>query len=51
MKYRVEFRKEANKDILDAISWYEERRKGLGYELFIAIENVKRFIEINPFSL
>ena len=44
MKYEVEFRKEAQLDILEAISWYEERRKGLGDELFIAIENEKHFI-------
>lgn len=49
MRYTVEFRKEAQLDILDAISWYEERRKGLGDELFISIENEKRLIEQNPY--
>ena len=49
MKYEVEFRKEAQLDILEAISWYEERRKGLGDELFIAIENEKHFTELNPY--
>ena len=48
MKYKVEFRKEAQLDILEAIIWYEKRRVGLGDELFIALENVKHFIEQNP---
>lgn len=49
MKYSVEFRKEAQLDILEAIEWYEKRRKGLGDEFFIAIENEKHFIETNPY--
>ena len=49
MKYEVEFRKEAHLDILEAITWYEKRKKGLGDELFIALENVKHFIEQNPY--
>jgi len=49
MKHEVEFRKEALMDILEAISWYEKNREGLGDEFFIAIENEKHFIEQNPF--
>lgn len=49
MKYKVDFIKEALTDILEAIEWYEERREGLGDELFIAIENEKHFIEQNPY--
>ncbi len=49
MKHEVEFRKEALMDILEAISWYEKNRTGLGDEFFIAIENEKHFIEQNPF--
>ena len=49
MSYTVDFRKEAQKDILEAITWYEERREGLGDELFIAIENAKHFIAQNPY--
>lgn len=49
MKYKVDLRKEAHQDILEAIEWYEERRKGLGDELLIAIENEKHFIEQNPY--
>jgi toxin ParE1/3/4 len=49
MKYQVDFRTEALQDILEAIEWYEEKREGLGDELFIAIENEKHFIEQNPY--
>lgn len=49
MKYQVDFRTEALHDILEAIEWYEEKREGLGDELFIAIENEKHFIEQNPY--
>lgn len=49
MKYQVDFRKEAHLDILEAITWYEERREGLGDELFIAIENEMHFIAQNPY--
>jgi toxin ParE1/3/4 len=48
MKYEVVFRKEAHLDILEAVAWYEERREGLGDELFIAIETEKHFIQQNP---
>jgi len=30
MKWVVEFRVEAQKDILEAIAWYEKNREGLG---------------------
>jgi toxin ParE1/3/4 len=49
MKHEVEFRKEAQQDILEAIAWYEDSRVGLGDEFFIAIENEKHFIEQNPY--
>jgi plasmid stabilization system protein ParE len=49
MKHEVEFRKEAQHDILEAIKWYENSREGLGDDFFIAIENEKHFIEQNPF--
>ena len=49
MSYTVEFRKEAQQDILEAVAWYEEIRKGLGSEFLIAIENEKHFIEENPY--
>jgi toxin ParE1/3/4 len=48
--YQVDFRKEAQQDILEAIEWYEEKRTGLGDEFYIAIENEKHFIEQNPYN-
>ncbi|NBC84354.1 MAG: hypothetical protein GVY19_13375 [Bacteroidetes bacterium] len=50
MNFGVEFRIEAQLDILEAVEWYEEIRAGLGNELFIAIENQKHVIE-KPLSL
>ena len=49
MKWVVEFRVEAQKDILEAIIWYEKNREGLGDEFLIAVENEKHFIEQNPY--
>ena len=49
MSFKVEFRKEAHQDILEAIAWDEGMCEGLGDELFIAIENEKRLIERNPY--
>ena len=49
MSFTAVFRKEAREDILEAITWYEERREGLGDELFIAIENEIYFIKQNPY--
>ncbi len=49
MKYLVEFRVEAQKDILEATAWYEKNREGLGDEFLIAVENEKHFIEQNPY--
>lgn len=49
MRYTIEFRKEAQNDIVEAINWYEEKKMGLGNELFVAIENEKRLIETNPY--
>ena len=50
MSYTVDFRKEAQQDMLETIAWYEERREGLGDELLIAIENEIHLIEQNPYN-
>jgi plasmid stabilization system protein ParE len=49
MKFTVEFRNEALKDTLGAISWYEKQITGLGDEFFIALTNELRSIQRNPF--
>lgn len=34
MKYRVIIRPEAENDLREAHSWYEDKRTGLGYDFF-----------------
>ncbi len=35
MSYLVRIRPEAERDVRDAVSWYEEQRPGLGSELIL----------------
>jgi plasmid stabilization system protein ParE len=42
------FRPEAEVEIIDAITWYEERGKGLGAEFLRAFEATLAAIERNP---
>lgn len=51
MTYKLIIRPEAEKDLDDAFSWYEERRKGLGYDFLLQIEAGFRFIEKYPLAL
>ncbi|HJP93747.1 MAG TPA: type II toxin-antitoxin system RelE/ParE family toxin [Pyrinomonadaceae bacterium] len=44
----VVFRRIARRELDDAISWYEERREGLGQEFSIAIENNLERIASSP---
>jgi len=48
MIYKTEFRKEALKDLLNAVSWYEKQVPGLGDEFYIAFSNEMRIISHNP---
>jgi len=48
MEYRVIIRPEAEDDLKEAFSWYEDRRKGLGYNFLLQVEAGLRFIERNP---
>lgn len=48
MKFKVEFRKEALQDLLDAIDWYEKQVPGLGDEFYIAFSNEIKIIQRNP---
>ncbi len=48
MEYRVVIRPEAEDDLKEAFSWYEDRRKGLGYNFLLRVEAGLRFIERNP---
>ena len=48
MKYRVIIRPETEIDLKDAFSWYEDKRKGLGYDFLLQVDAGLRFIERNP---
>jgi plasmid stabilization system protein ParE len=51
MNLKMIIRPEAEKDLDDAFSWYEERRKGLGYDFLLQVEAGLRFIEKYPLAL
>lgn len=48
MKYRVIIRPEAEGDLKEAFSWYEDKRKGLGYDFLLQVDGGLRFIERDP---
>jgi plasmid stabilization system protein ParE len=47
---RIVFRPEAESDTLDARAWYEERRRGLGEEFGIAVNQTVANILEHPFA-
>jgi len=44
MRYRVVIRSDAENDLKQAFSWYEEKRQGLGYDFLLQIDAGLRFI-------
>ncbi len=48
MKYNVIIRPEAENDLKEAFSWYEDKRLGLGYDYLLQVDAGIRFIERNP---
>ena len=44
----LRFRPEAEDEYLQAVSWYEDQREGLGREFIQAVESTLDFIEENP---
>jgi len=48
MKYKVIVRPEAEDDLKDAISWYEDKRTGLGYDFLLQVDAGINFINRNP---
>lgn len=48
MKYKTIVRPEAENDLKEAFSWYEDKRQGLGYDFLLHIDAGIRFIERNP---
>ena len=50
MKYRILIKKEADLDLDEAIKWYEDRKKGLGVELYVRFEDVLNYIAEFPLA-
>ncbi|MEK6580767.1 MAG: type II toxin-antitoxin system RelE/ParE family toxin [Nitrospirota bacterium] len=48
MKYEVIIRPEAEDDLNKAFLWYEDKRRGLGYDFLLQVDAGIRFIERNP---
>ncbi len=48
MKYRIIIRPEAEVDLADAFSWYEDKRQGLGYDFLLQVEAGLKFVERSP---
>ena len=48
MKYVLVIKEEASSEIKNAFSWYEERKKGLGYEFINILEEYFERITKNP---
>ncbi len=48
MKYAVIIRPEAEDDLKDAFSWYEDKRAGLGYNFLLQVDAGINFINRNP---
>ncbi len=48
MKCKAIIRPEAENDLREAFSWYEDKRLGLGYDFLLQTDAGIRFIERNP---
>ncbi len=48
MSLEVRFRKEAERDLLDAVFWYEEQRRGLGSDFLAEIQTSLAALAENP---
>jgi plasmid stabilization system protein ParE len=52
MRYKVIVRPEAEDDLKEAFSWYEDKRKGLGYDFLLQVDAginfINRYPEIHP---
>ncbi|MEK9149174.1 MAG: type II toxin-antitoxin system RelE/ParE family toxin [Candidatus Desantisbacteria bacterium] len=48
MRDRVVIGPEAENDLKEAFSWYEDKRQGLGYDFLLQVDAGLRFIERNP---
>ena len=48
MTYEVSFRSCAEKDVNDAIKWYEDKVKGLGNRFLLSLDATIQIISRNP---
>ncbi|MBN1639279.1 MAG: hypothetical protein JW866_09940 [Ignavibacteriales bacterium] len=48
MNYHLVIRPEAENDLKEIFTCYEEKRKGLGHDFLLQIEAGLKFIERNP---
>ena len=48
MKYKVIVRPEAEDDLKEAFSWYEDNRTGLGHDFLLQVDAGINFIKRNP---
>jgi len=48
MKYKVIIRPEAENDLKETFSWYEDKRKGLGHDFLLQVDGGLKFLERNP---
>ena len=48
MKYRATIRPEAENDLKEAFSWYEDKRQGLGHDFLLQVDAGLKLIERNP---
>ena len=49
MKYKVVIRPEAEFDLKESFSWYEDKREGLGHDFLLQIDAGFKQLERNPF--
>jgi len=49
MTNRVIIRPEAEKDLEETFSWYEDRREGLGYDFLLQVDSGFELLERNPY--
>jgi plasmid stabilization system protein ParE len=48
MKHKVIVRPEAEDDLKESFSWYEDKRRGLGYDFLLQVDAGINFIKRNP---
>lgn len=48
MKYKVIVRPEAEEDLKEVFSWYEDNRTGLGYDFLLQVDAGINFIKRSP---